>query len=663
MSVINGTSGNDTLVGTAADDSLIGGDGNDTLDGGAGNDTLDGGAGFDVALYNLATTGVTVSLLLQGAAQNTVGAGNDTLLNMDNLTGSNFNDTLTGDGANNIINGGGGNDLLFGGDGNDTLNGGGGDDRLDGGAGTDMANYNGATAGVTVSLLLQGSAQNTGGAGNDTLVNMEGLSGGNFNDVFTGDGNNNRLNGNGGDDTLDGGAGDDTLNGGAGNDSLIGGAGTDTADYAGLTAGVTVRLAITVAQNTFAAGNDILVGIENLSGTNFDDTLVGDSGNNVISGNQGNDTLDGAAGNDTLDGGAGDDELRGRAGNDSLSGGDGNDIILGGEGNDTLTGGAGTDGFGFDAAANASTNLDTISDFAPGSDKVILARSEFAALSPTGGGILPLVASNFVGGAGITTAADADDFVIYNSTTGALYYDADGNGSVSSPIQLATLTGAPALTASDFMVYEVQNLVVTGTAGNDFLNGEEGNDTIDGGAGLDTVFFSGNRQDYVITKSITGGTVQDTTKGGDGTDTLSHVERLHFQDSSVALDLDGNAGKVAKILGAVFGKAMVANQQYVGIGLHYIDTGMSYEALMQLALTTRLGANATNRQIVDLLYTNVVGSAPNEATAQNYVGLLANHTYTAASLAVMAADTTINTNNINLVGLVQNGLIYIEYMG
>ena len=91
---------------------------------------MDGGvAGSDTASYADATAGVTVSLAI-GTAQNTIGAGTDTLTNFENLTGSNLNDTLTGNAGANILNGLAGNDTLSGGAGNDTLSGGAGNDTL-----------------------------------------------------------------------------------------------------------------------------------------------------------------------------------------------------------------------------------------------------------------------------------------------------------------------------------------------------------------------------------------------------------------------------------------------------------------------------------------------------------------------------------------------------
>ena len=125
---LNGDAGNDTLIGGAGNDTLNGGDGDDTLNGGAGNDALNGGAGLDTASYAGAASGVTVSLDV-GGAQNTGGAGTDTLSSIERLTGSSFGDTLTGNSGDN---------MLSGGNGVDTLTGANGADRLDGGIGADI---------------------------------------------------------------------------------------------------------------------------------------------------------------------------------------------------------------------------------------------------------------------------------------------------------------------------------------------------------------------------------------------------------------------------------------------------------------------------------------------------------------------------------------------
>ena len=281
-------SGIENLVGSDYNDTLIGDGAANVITGGAGDDTLNGAGGIDTVSYASAAGGVTVNLA-SIFAQNTVGAGIDTLSNFENILGSAFADTLTGDGGSNTIEGGAGNDTLNGAGGNDTVS------------------YASASSGVTVSLATA-LAQNTFGAGTDTLSSFENILGSAFNDTLTGD-----LNAN----TLDGGTGDDVLIGGAGADSLIGGAGTNTASYSTAASAVTANL--TTGSGTLGDANgDTFSGIQNLTGSNFNDNLTGDSNANVLDGGLGNDTLTGNAGNDTLDV---------RFGRDTASGGNDDDTF------------------------------------------------------------------------------------------------------------------------------------------------------------------------------------------------------------------------------------------------------------------------------------------------------------------------------------------------
>lgn len=200
--------------------------------------------------------------------------------------------------------------------------------------------------------------------------------------------------------------------------------------------------------------------------------------------------------------------------------------------------------------------------------------------------------------------------------------------------------------------------LLTGTMGSDVLKPASGQVNIDGLAGLDTVVLSQARSGYTVQASASGYVVAG--KDGSATYTLSQVERLQFTDTRLALDLTGNAGITAKVLGAVFGAASVTTRpDYVGIGLKLLDSGTSYLSLMQMALDASLGASATPAQVVSLLYTNVVGSAPSASELNYYTGLLANKTYTPASLGVLAAETDLNQQQVNLVGLAQSGLDYI----
>jgi VCBS repeat-containing protein len=187
---------------------------------------------------------------------------------------------------------------------------------------------------------------------------------------------------------------------------------------------------------------DLLGGQDSALG---DTTLIGNAGIDVFIGNNGNDTLSGGGGNDKLFGnenaGSGVDTLDGGAGDDLVDGGNGSDIINGGLGTDILTGGNGNDIFVFDTALGGG-NVDTITDFdANNNDKINLENSIFTAFGATTG---TLSAANFVANAG-GIAGDGNDFILYDTTTGNLYYDADGNGAgakvLFASISLTGLTG------------------------------------------------------------------------------------------------------------------------------------------------------------------------------------------------------------------------------
>ncbi|WP_395699743.1 hypothetical protein [Aquabacterium sp.] len=196
--------------------------------------------------------------------------------------------------------------------------------------------------------------------------------------------------------------------------------------------------------------------------------------------------------------------------------------------------------------------------------------------------------------------------------------------------------------------------MIVGGAGNDSFSAPAASQNYDGSGGIDTVVFAQPRAAYALALS----TGADVVSTGSLRYELANVERLRFNDVQLALDLDGHAGQVAKLLGAVFGAEAVANPAYVGIGLQLADGGTSYEALGQLALDAQLGPNASAQAVVTLLYTNVVGVAPGPADLAFYVGLLEAQTFTPGALAVLAADTDLNQAHIDLVGLAHTGLAF-----
>ena len=403
----------ENILGSSYGDVLTGSAANNVIEGGLGDDTIDGAGGVDTASYAKATAAVTASLL---AGTSSGGAGNDILSNIENLTGSAYNDTLIGDGGANILNGGAGDDILTGGAGGDTLI---------GGEGTDTVSYSNAAAAVAVVINGTGTV---GDASGDVLSGIENLIGSAYNDTLTGDGSANVIEGGLGDDVIDGGAGDDTVSyasasgsvtvnlslgganvsgaagsdsvtnvenivgsafadvltgngyantieGGLGDDVLSGSGGVDTVTYARAAAAVTVNLAVGWASG--GDGNDVLTSFENVTGSSYGDTLIGDGFANILDGGAGNDTLIGGAGPDQLIGGNGNDtasyasamsavtanlttgsgtlgdangdtysgieNLTGSAFNDTLFGNADANVLIGGAGNDTLRGYAGND--------------------------------------------------------------------------------------------------------------------------------------------------------------------------------------------------------------------------------------------------------------------------------------------------------------------------------
>lgn len=175
------------------------------------------------------------------------------------------------------------------------------------------------------------------------------------------------------------------------------------------------------------------------------------------------------------------------------------------------------------------------------------------------------------------------------------------------------------------------------------------------------MILPGRSTDWHIQRAADGQTWNAEANNGEiGSVELQSIERLHFADAGVALDMQiqGNPARVAKTLGAVFGPASAKNLEYASIGLLHMEVlNYSYEQLMKLAIDVKLGSRSNDPlSVVRLLYANVVGKAPLESESQPFVDMLANREMTVAGLGVLAAETARNQENIGLVGLVENGL-------
>jgi len=535
MRTVYGTLGDDRLFGFNDEDvRFFGFSGDDTLFGGNGNDTLNGGQGTDRVQYTTwfqgnpyFINGVSVDL----AAGRTTAVLQESslahvLIGIENVAGSNFNDTLSGDGQNNTLqgrdgddtlNGGAGDDQLFGGRGNDFIYGGAGNDELfamqgndtlDGGEGRDEVSFEALSSGspvfvegVSVELAARlANAQIDGQQFTYFLENVENLEGSEFDDMLRGDENDNEIRGRrgndtlfgqGGDDWLFGGLGDDLLYGDAGDDALYatkgddtlnGGDGRDEASFRTSTGsgpifveGVTVDLGSrqAVAQIEGQTYRYTLESIETLEGSRFADALTGDEGDNELQGREGDDTLIGGDGNDTLFGGLG---------NDSVLGGDGNDSLYATEGNETLDGGEGRDWVMFNTARG---------------DNRTFVNGVEADLS---------IAS--------ASAQVGEDTFTYTLVEIEGFQGTRANDSITGSGANNLLSG---LDGDD---------ILNGLAGNDTLSPSIGNDTIDGGAGEDLLSFDFGAFDSGLEIDIANKEARGTAAGQGFVQSFSNIERI-----------------------------------------------------------------------------------------------------------------------------------------
>jgi Ca2+-binding RTX toxin-like protein len=537
---INGGGGGDTIVGGSGNDVLNGQNGSgDTIDAGLGNDAIDGGTGSDdtvsyaSSISSAASDGVSVDLGAGTAsAIGTNDAGHDTVVGLENVTGSPFSDSLAGDpGANTLLGSGG----------NDSFGFSGGGDTFDGGTGTNSADFSADTSGIALDLSVAGPQA---GADNSSLAFIQNVTGTPQSDSLAGDSDMNTINGAGGSDTIDGagdndtlsgdagndvltgGSGDDSVSGGDGNDTvsgrsgtdaLSGGAGTNTANYGSAAAAINVNLRAGSASIDGDGGNDTLSGFQNVTAPSLaGNVLQGDAGDNVLdSGGAGNATVSfaGAASGVSVDLGAGTasgdgsdtlvagfDTVTGSTFGDSLTASPGGSTLNGLGGADTLTGGAGID------SLNGGAGDDTMN-----------------------------------GGPGVGNSLDGStgtDTLDYSSATSVVSANlAAGSAVVSYPAlaidilsNIENVTGSP---GDDVLMGDGNDNVLRGLGGNDFLQGGGGDDSLQGAAGIDTADFSDSAGGVNVNLAAQSAL-------GDGTDALSSIENA--SGSSSADQLFGNGG-------------------------------------------------------------------------------------------------------------------------
>lgn len=226
------------------------------------------------------------------------------------------------------------------------------------------------------------------------------------------------------------------------------------------------------------------------------------------------------------------------------------------------------------------------------------------------------------------------------------------------------LSGASAMTERAQLnnVEQVQFLDKTvSLVVNDTLKGQPGTDFFDGGLGIDTVVYSGPQERYSITKSGNRYVVSEPT-GSDDTDYLSNIERLQFSNGKVALDLGGNAGQAARLIGALLGPSFIKDKALAGVVIGLVDQDYSIENIANLGLNTSfylaLAGSTKNEDFVNHVFRNVVGRPPEVNEQKTYVDML-NAGTSQAALAVMAAGTEFTASQIGLTGLTSHGWDFI----
>ena len=477
---ITGGSGADNLMGGAGNDALLGNLGADRLVGGAGDDFMDGGIvadlqsveGFlDIDRVDYSGALAPVMVDLQAGTASDGEGGNDTLLNIENVTGSAFDDTLLGSG------------ILF-----EIFVGGAGDDFIDGRGGADRVDYSGASDGIGIDVDL-GAGTVSGGAsvGHDTLVNVEQLFGTSFNDTYDATG---VAFGN----SFDPGGGDD----------LIIGNGSTRLSYSNVGEGVIVDLNAGVVNGGFLVGTDTFSGVNSVRGSNFADTLIGTGADELFEGRGGDDAVHGGGGFDTaiyafdgpvavnitvaLAAGTVTGDLL-RSGIDMLSG---VEAVRGSIHGDFF------DATGFSASSANAGSLGALNEFEgmAGNDSVL------------GNGSTRI------------SYSQAREAVMVNLDAGT----AAGGASVGTD---TILGGVDAVRGSNF-----DDTLIGRTAGHDRLAGGAGNDTIDGGILADFKSTAGFSDTDIADYSGANGPVNvdlatgSAADGQGGTDTLSGIESV-----------------------------------------------------------------------------------------------------------------------------------------
>ncbi len=453
--------GVNAVQGSMFGDTLLGSSFSNTLIGLGGDDYLDGRGGFDTAGYNSLSTvtgGISVNLAA-GVVTGDASVGTDTLRSIESIQGTGFADVYNAvgfgqAGALNV-----GNNGTF-----NQFEGLAGDDIITGNGNTRLI-YSNATSGVTVNMAA-GTVTGDASVGTDTFTGVNSVTGGNFVDTYNATGF----------------VGFNSFQGQGGNDTITGNGSTQILFF-NATAGVVVDLAAGTANGDASVGTDTFTGVNNVFGSNFNDTLLGSGGNDILNGgNSGNDTLDGRGGNDNLTGGAGADTF----------------VYAIGGGTDFIT----------DFSHAQGDRIDVTG--VPGIFSLADIQSH-----ATQQGVNTVI--NFGNGDIITL----QNVVLANLVTGDFIFPNN-------------ITGTP---APDVLIGTSQADAIFGLAANDRLQGLGGNDQLNGGLGFDRAVYTDATGG--ITANLGAGTVSGAGVGNDALTDIEGIVGSDFADSFTATGFTG----------------------------------------------------------------------------------------------------------------------------
>ena len=708
---LGGGGGNDTLNGGAGNDKIRTNDGNDIAYGGDGNDEINGSFG------STPQTGQAWSTTFYSASGQLIlygGSGDDQIIGgtgADNIYGGTGDDLLSGRAGDDYIDSGDGDDLLTGGDGNDTLNGGLGDDDLTGGDGNDTLN-----GGL-------GDDDLTGGEGDDTLDSGTGygiLYGGDGDDTYIINSKTFDLWDTGGNDKAT--VNVDFVKIPSSVESVTYAYGVQELPYwiSALLPGNALSFpSLLGAEKTFYFGfptavddysyensekdengwqsfsdeqkagtRAILTNIERLVDASFSETIRLDQLNTLAFANNIQEVTAGYASLPQASFAASDIYVNllddgvqvptnGSVYADTFVHEIGHAMGLKHPFNDPSPSGSIAD----------APYLQSDEDLALWTQMSYSGSLESGEFSP-----LDIAALQYLYGVNKNTRA-GDDTYFFDGTKPNFIWDGSGNDTIdaSSSSESVTVFLEPGyhgyrgsvknelITAAGQITVnfgtEIENLVgssfsdmLTGNKLNNTLTGGDGNDSIDGNAGIDIAVYTVNLNEAALNNFVDFGQGPDISLKiawnvvvANETDALRNIERLQFINTNVALDLDGNAGKIVKLLGALLGKDLATDKTYVGVGLNILDSGMSYAGLMKAGLDAVFGSNPSGASVVDVLYKNLIGSAAPQSVLDEYGGMLDSGSITSTELGIAVADHPINATNIDLIGLTQTGVEYILY--